>query len=162
MPHLDFQPVYGRNASHDGPAQATAAFKAAGDPKKSLAQARAVCIVQARPAVFNTQRHLSVLPLNGDLDACRWRAVAHGVIDQVAHQHGQQRRVARNGAGRVALEFQRLVFANGFGCQLGHHPLRHGAKIDCRHDGCLQRFQPGQAEQLLDQARGAVAAFERA
>lgn len=87
---------------------------------------------------------------------------AHGVIDQVAHQHGQQRRVARNGAGRVALKFQRLLFANGFGCQLGHHLLRHGAQIDRRHDGCLQRFQPGQAEQLLDQARGAVAAFERA
>ena len=61
MPDLNFQPVHGRNAPHDGPAQTTAALEAAGHPEESLAQARAVCIVKARPAVFHAQRHLPVL-----------------------------------------------------------------------------------------------------
>ncbi len=83
------------------------------------------------------------------------------VVDEVAHQHRQQRGVAAHLAGRRGVHLDRLSLAQGLARRLRDHAPRERAQLDFGGLGGGAALQPRQRQQLLDQPAGAVAAFQR-
>ena len=156
---VDLRAVHGSDALHDRPAQPAALLAAAEHAEEALAQALQLGLGQAGAAVLDRSRTAAALAAPRDLHRAPRRAVAHGVVDQVAHQHGQQRGVALHRAAALGA-------SSSIVCRLpepaapARRPRAHQRR---RSTGCQRRrvggLQPRQRQQLLDQARGAVAAL---
>ena len=124
--------VHGGDAPHDRPAQAAAALPAAEHAEEALAEALQVGSRQAGAAVLDAQPGASRVGCASATLAPRpVGAVAQRVVDQVAHQHRQQRRVAAHRARRFGRpDLDRLPPLEGPRRQLGGHAPRRARQVD--------------------------------
>ena len=150
-----------RNATHDRPAEAAAAFLVTCSPLKALAQARDLLLGQSRAAVFDDQHGLPFLHCGADIDARTDGAVANGVVDEVAQHDAQQHLVAVDDASAGRFQTQVLLLAQGLWRQIANDLTCQRIQVHGLHRYSRSGLQARQREQLINQTSRAVATFER-
>ena len=102
------------------------------DPEEALAQAAAIDVGHAGTTVLDPQLRLCRSMAQGYSNLGAGRAVAHRVVDQVAHQHAQQRGVALHVAGLAGLEVDPLPFRYCLRDHVGHGAAHHLDQVHFR------------------------------